>query len=960
MQKIKILIFLLLPVALFGQLAQGPAAGSVSSGVTINTNNFLMNRGGDKISPMVKNPRNKISFKPYSSENNVTPSSAPEGTNLFTDNTVAQIDRGSETDEPVLLKKFQAFLDPGGYIPPDPYAAAGPMHVVGCDNGRIRIWDKQGDLLKTIDGDVWCNAALPGASAFDPKISYDQINKRWIMVWLHQSDSPARSYYIISVSKDSSAIGEWNEWALPSNTNGNTQVNNWGDYQGVGFDDQAVYLTSNQFQFGGSFQGSKIRIIKKSELYAAAAGTVTWNDFWDIREPNNTSSRTFGVRPTVMYSTASEYYLVSTSPYSPGTFFVVYKISNPVTSPTISAVNVSVTSYSSPPGANQLGGGTPTLETGGSNLSNEPKYRNGFLWLVHSVRSGTGNAYSAVRYVKINTTTNTAVEDGAMGVDGYWYFYPAIAVDKDMNLAITYSRSSVNEYVGAFYTTRLNTDPPNTLIGSRTLQEGKANYVKTFGSGRNRWGDYMGMWLDPVDQNSVWMATEYTETPAHTWAVMMGQVRLLPYQTARIFTYVDSLNFGTKEVQTTSDTLSFNIYNFGSDTLRITNLSNNSSQFQLTSSFTYPVKIKFNDSLTVKYVYKPSSAGNILDTLKISSNDPTSPVRNFYLKGRGYIINPAVAGVIYGVTGTQASGVLLNINRNSGSAFSIGSTSFSALDGVSIKPSNKQIYAVYQNSSLVRLNSAAGDGYPRTPIKISNVRGIAFDTNDDLYAGTVDGKIYKVNSANGDTIFVGNTGITNLYSLAINPLTGQLWGITISSQLYKINKSNGAAVTVATVNQPFTASIAFNHLGRLMGISGVSTQTGKLISIDTTTGNGTIIGTSTGFSGISGIAISSETVGITEVPGTVIPKEFALMQNYPNPFNPVTKIQFNVPAGYNGNVNISVYDMTGKLISQIVNQNFSAGTYEADWNASGSASGVYYYKMTGNNFSDVKRMVVVK
>jgi hypothetical protein len=960
MQKIKILILLLLPFTAFGQLAQGPANGSVSTGVTINTNNFLMNRGGDKISPMVKMPRNKIPYKPTSSEFNVTAPTAPEGSNLFPDNTVAKIDRGSETDEPVLLKKFQAFLDPGGYIPPDPYAAAGPMHVVACDNGRIRIWDKEGNMLKTIDGDVWCNAALPGASAFDPKISYDNISKRWIMVWLHQSDSPARSYYIISVSKDSSAIGEWHEWALPSNTTGNTQVNNWGDYQGVGYDDQAIYLTSNQFQFGGNFQGSKIRILKKSEMYAAAVGAVTWTDFWDIREPANTNTRTFGVRPAVMHSTSSAYYLTAQCPYTPGTFFVLYKITNPVTNPQLSAVNVPVTSYNSPPGANQLGGGSPTLETGGSGIVNEPKFRNGFLWVVHAIRAGTGNAYAAVRYVKINTATNTAIEDGAMGVDGYWYFYPAIEVDKDMNVAITYSRSSVNEYAGAFYTTRLNTDPPNTLIGSRTLQEGKANYVKTFGSGRNRWGDYMGIWLDPVDQNSVWMATEYTETPAHTWAVMMGQVRLLPYQTARIFTYVDSLNFGTREVQTTSDTMKFNIYNFGSDTLRITNLSNGSPQFQITSSFTYPVKIKFNDSVTVKYVYKPTTTGNTLDTLKISSNDPVSPVRNFYLKGRGYVINPAVAGVIYGVTGTQASGVLLNINRNSGTAFSIGSTSYNALDGVSIKPSNRQIYAVYQNSTLVRLNATAGDGYPRTAMKITNVRGIAFDTNDDLYAATVDGKIYKVNSTNGDTIFVGNSAVTNLYSLAINPLTGQLWGITISSQLYKINKSNGAATTVATVNQPFTASIAFNHLGRLIGISGVSNQTGKLISIDTTTGNGTLIGTSTGFSGINGIAISSETVGISEVPGTIVPKEFALMQNYPNPFNPVTKIQFNVPAGYNGNVNISVFDMTGKLISQLVNQNLAPGTYEADWNASGFASGVYYYKMTGNNFSDVKRMVLVK
>ena len=134
MKKTVILFLFLTPYLAFAQLYQGPASGSVTTGVTINTNNFTMNRGGDKISPFVKMPRNKIPYKPSSSEYNNTAPLAPEGSNYFMDKTITQPNRGSETDEPVLLKKFQAFLDPGGYIPPDPYAAAGPMHVVAADN----------------------------------------------------------------------------------------------------------------------------------------------------------------------------------------------------------------------------------------------------------------------------------------------------------------------------------------------------------------------------------------------------------------------------------------------------------------------------------------------------------------------------------------------------------------------------------------------------------------------------------------------------------------------------------------------------------------------------------------------------------------------------------------------------------------------------------------------------------
>jgi len=134
----------------------------------------------------------------------------------------------------------------------------------------------------------------------------------------------------------------------------------------------------------------------------------------------------------------------------------------------------------------------------------------------------SNNAYSSVRYFKINTQTNTTVEDVAMGADGFWLYYPALSVDKDLNLAITYSRSGLTEYIGAFYTTRLNSDPPNYLSGSRILQAGKGPYNKDFGSGRNRWGDYNGIWLDPADQNNFWLLTEYAEYPSNLWAGWMS------------------------------------------------------------------------------------------------------------------------------------------------------------------------------------------------------------------------------------------------------------------------------------------------------------------------------------------------------------------------------------------------------------------------------------------------------
>ena len=86
--------------------------------------------------------------------------------------------------------------------------------------------------------------------------------------------------------------------------------------------------------------------------------------------------------------------------------------------------------------------------------------------------------------------------------------------------------------------------------------------------------------------------------------------------------------------------------------------------------------------------------------------------------------------------------------------------------------------------------------------------------------------------------------------------------------------------------------------------------------------------------------------------------EYSLGQNYPNPFNPSTKVNFSIVNS--GFVNVSVYDISGKLISNLVNQNLKSGTYEYEWNAKDHPSGVYFYRITTPGFTDTKKMILVK
>lgn len=88
---------------------------------------------------------------------------------------------------------------------------------------------------------------------------------------------------------------------------------------------------------------------------------------------------------------------------------------------------------------------------------------------------------------------------------------------------------------------------------------------------------------------------------------------------------------------------------------------------------------------------------------------------------------------------------------------------------------------------------------------------------------------------------------------------------------------------------------------------------------------------------------------------------FSLSQNYPNPFNPVTNIKFNIPIG-NGrdrSVKLVIYDLLGKEIATLINQQMQPGSYSVDWDASNYPSGVYFYKLETESFTESKKMVLV-
>lgn len=97
---------------------------------------------------------------------------------------------------------------------------------------------------------------------------------------------------------------------------------------------------------------------------------------------------------------------------------------------------------------------------------------------------------------------------------------------------------------------------------------------------------------------------------------------------------------------------------------------------------------------------------------------------------------------------------------------------------------------------------------------------------------------------------------------------------------------------------------------------------------------------------------------LTGVISTQLPVKYELKQNYPNPFNPVTQIEYSLLKS--GNVNLAVYDLSGKLVSTLVNESQSYGTYRYDFDASNFASGIYIYEIRTSDFVSTKKMVLIK
>jgi photosystem II stability/assembly factor-like uncharacterized protein len=199
------------------------------------------------------------------------------------------------------------------------------------------------------------------------------------------------------------------------------------------------------------------------------------------------------------------------------------------------------------------------------------------------------------------------------------------------------------------------------------------------------------------------------------------------------------------------------------------------------------------------------------------------------------------------------------------------------------------------------------------------------------YACGNNGIIIKTTNGGANWIYIPSNDLSSLYGVSFSDAnTGTVVGF---ARIWRTTNGGNN-----WFQQPIPPP---NTTNPLQGVDFVNSNTGWIVGF-----NGMILYTSNG--GMTWIKpISNE-----------IPSDFKLYQNYPNPFNPTTKIIFSLPE--NSFASLIVYDMLGREMEILLNEQLGAGTYEAEWNAANEPSGTYFYKLETDNFTQTRKMVLLK
>ena len=383
-----------------------------------------------------------------------------------------------------------------GYEPPDPDIAVGPNHIVEGVNTNIAFFNKTGTKLFEQTTQDFFQPISPEQFQSDPKVLYDQISKRFIVVILSLKlqASGGISDFLIGVSNTPDPTGTWKLFKVSNlqTVGANTY---WVDYPGFGYSKDMLCITGNMFAMPGSsgFNGVQLFAFDKAALYA---GTATPNKF---SMPNGFTmqiAKTLDATTGIVYGVENESQssMLLTAVKKTGSAFSVIQTS------------VTVPNWEYDQGF-MTGPGGVDVQT------NDPRQLiasswNGRIVSSHSVAVSSSDGRPAARWYEFRTNnwptsgTPTLFQSGQLNPPaGHGYAFPAINIDKKGALGMTFSMVGSSTPGKVMGTGRKAVDPLGAMGSPVVLSNSSSG---TYAGFSTRWGDYFDVELDPNDSATFW------------------------------------------------------------------------------------------------------------------------------------------------------------------------------------------------------------------------------------------------------------------------------------------------------------------------------------------------------------------------------------------------------------------------------------------------------------------------
>ena len=404
----------------------------------------------------------------------------------------------------------------GGFVPPDTNASVGSTQVVETVNVAYAVYDKTtGNQILAPTNIQTLYTPLGGQCArgnlSDPVATFDKAAARWLITMVAFNNSFSVNDICVAISTSSDATGTFHLYQFSFGVN-------LPDYPKVATWPDAYYLTSDTFPNGGLFKGAQTCALDRTNMLAGNAATAICfqrgvGDFALL--PADLDGATAPPTGAPNY----EMDLASSTKLNLYQFHVDF--TNPNNSTFTGPTTLTVTSYTDACATTgdcivQPSPGEK-LDALGDRLMYRLAYRNfgdhESIVANHSIKaSGTGKAPSAVRWYEIRSPGSSPIifQSGTVGggSSSVAKWMGSIAMDKNGDIALGYSKSSSSVKPAIEYVGRLSTDAKGTMESAKLVVSGGGVQENSF----NRWGDYSSMAIDPSDDCTFWYTQEYYKT----------------------------------------------------------------------------------------------------------------------------------------------------------------------------------------------------------------------------------------------------------------------------------------------------------------------------------------------------------------------------------------------------------------------------------------------------------------